>query len=89
MLVVCSLQVFQLQSAELNSYLCVVLFSLQHRRLLYDVFTKNYRVRRNIIQARLAQELGDVSKADIDRLLNVSPVLSLNVCLSTRCCPLI
>ncbi|CAI5658485.1 DNA-directed RNA polymerase III subunit RPC5 [Oreochromis niloticus] len=42
----------------------------KHRRLLYDVFTKNYRVRRNIIQARLAQELGDVSKADIDRLLN-------------------
>lgn len=41
----------------------------KHRRLLYDVFTKNYRVRRNIVQARLAQELGDVSKADIDRLL--------------------
>ncbi|KAM9426320.1 DNA-directed RNA polymerase III subunit RPC5 [Pholidichthys leucotaenia] len=42
----------------------------KHRRLLYDVFTKNYRVRRNIVQARLAQELGDVPKADIDRLLN-------------------
>ncbi|KAF7660340.1 hypothetical protein LDENG_00283610 [Lucifuga dentata] len=41
----------------------------QHRRLLYEVFTKNYRVRRNIIQARLAQELGDVQKADVDRLL--------------------
>ncbi|CAN9509021.1 unnamed protein product [Ophioblennius macclurei] len=42
----------------------------KHRRLLYDVFSKNYRVRRNIIQARLSQELGDVPKADIDRLLN-------------------
>ncbi|XP_076616908.1 DNA-directed RNA polymerase III subunit RPC5 [Chaetodon auriga] len=41
----------------------------KHRRLLYDLFTKNYRVRRNMIQARLAQEFGDVSKADIDRLL--------------------
>ncbi|XP_041672197.1 DNA-directed RNA polymerase III subunit RPC5 [Cheilinus undulatus] len=41
----------------------------KHRRLLYDLFTKNYRVRRNIIQARLAQEFEDVSKADIDRLL--------------------
>uniref|UniRef100_A0A7N8X778 Polymerase (RNA) III (DNA directed) polypeptide E n=1 Tax=Mastacembelus armatus TaxID=205130 RepID=A0A7N8X778_9TELE len=42
----------------------------KHRRLLYDVFTKNYRVRRNVIQARLAQELGDIPKSDIDRLLN-------------------
>ncbi|KAI3365099.1 hypothetical protein L3Q82_010221, partial [Scortum barcoo] len=42
----------------------------KHRRLLYDLFTKNYRVRRNMIQARLGQELGDVSKADVDRLLN-------------------
>nr|XP_046232947.1 DNA-directed RNA polymerase III subunit RPC5 [Scatophagus argus] len=42
----------------------------KHRRLLYDLFTKNYRVRRNMVQARLAQDLGDVPKADIDRLLN-------------------
>ncbi|XP_047465817.1 DNA-directed RNA polymerase III subunit RPC5 [Mugil cephalus] len=42
----------------------------KHRRLLYEVFTKSYRVRRNIIQARLTQELGDVSKADMDRLLS-------------------
>ncbi|XP_051273359.1 DNA-directed RNA polymerase III subunit RPC5 [Dicentrarchus labrax] len=42
----------------------------KHRRLLFDLFTKNYRVRRNMIQAKLAQELGEVSKAEIDRLLN-------------------
>ncbi|TMS22610.1 DNA-directed RNA polymerase III subunit RPC5 [Larimichthys crocea] len=42
----------------------------KHRRLLYDLFTKNYRVRRNMIQAKLAQEFGDASKADVDRLLN-------------------
>uniref|UniRef100_UPI0037E74202 DNA-directed RNA polymerase III subunit RPC5 n=1 Tax=Semicossyphus pulcher TaxID=241346 RepID=UPI0037E74202 len=42
----------------------------KHRRLLYDLFTKNYRIRRNMIQARLAQEFEDVPKADIDRLLN-------------------
>ncbi|XP_069580411.1 DNA-directed RNA polymerase III subunit RPC5 [Brachyistius frenatus] len=41
----------------------------KHRRLLYELFTKNYRVRRNIVQARLAQEFGDVPKADVDRLL--------------------
>uniref|UniRef100_A0A3P8W1L5 Polymerase (RNA) III (DNA directed) polypeptide E n=1 Tax=Cynoglossus semilaevis TaxID=244447 RepID=A0A3P8W1L5_CYNSE len=41
----------------------------QHRRLLYDVFTRNYRIKRNLIQARLTQELGDAPKADIDRLL--------------------
>ncbi|KAM9838105.1 DNA-directed RNA polymerase III subunit RPC5 [Aulostomus maculatus] len=41
----------------------------KHRRLLFDMFTKNYRVRRNAVQTRLAEELGDVSKAEIDRLL--------------------
>ncbi|XP_074519950.1 DNA-directed RNA polymerase III subunit RPC5 [Halichoeres trimaculatus] len=41
----------------------------RHRRLLYDLFTKNYRVRRNLVQTRLAQEFEDVSKAEIDRLL--------------------
>ncbi|XP_037611755.1 DNA-directed RNA polymerase III subunit RPC5 [Sebastes umbrosus] len=42
----------------------------KQRRLLYDVFNKNYRVRRNTIQVKLAQEFGDVPKADVDRLLN-------------------
>lgn len=41
----------------------------KHRRLLYDMFTKNYRVRRNLVQTRLAQEFENVSKVDIDRLL--------------------
>ena len=35
---------------------------------------KNYRVRRNIIQNKLTQELGDaVTKTDVDRLLKVRP----------------
>lgn len=42
----------------------------KQRRLLYDVFNKNYRVRRNTIQVKLTQEFGDVPKADVDRLLN-------------------
>ncbi|KAM3859340.1 DNA-directed RNA polymerase III subunit RPC5 [Diretmus argenteus] len=42
----------------------------KHRRLLYEVFTKNYRVRRAAVQARLVQEFGDnVPKTDVDRLL--------------------
>ncbi|XP_069036943.1 DNA-directed RNA polymerase III subunit RPC5 isoform X1 [Lepisosteus oculatus] len=42
----------------------------KHRQLLLELFSKNFRVRRNAIQTRLAQELGDgVTKADIDRLL--------------------
>lgn len=41
----------------------------KHRRLLYDVFSKHYRVRRNAIHTRLVQEFGDASKADVDRLL--------------------
>lgn len=42
----------------------------KYRQLLYEVFMKNFRVRRSAIQARLTQELGEdaVTKADIDRL---------------------
>ncbi|KAK3559884.1 hypothetical protein QTP86_026184 [Hemibagrus guttatus] len=42
----------------------------KYRQILFEIFMKNYRVRRNIIQTRLTQELGDaVTKADVDRLL--------------------
>ncbi|KAI5103043.1 DNA-directed RNA polymerase III subunit RPC5 isoform X1, partial [Silurus meridionalis] len=42
----------------------------KHRQVLFEIFMKNYRVRRNVIQMRLNQELGDaVTKADVDRLL--------------------
>ncbi|XP_054454501.1 DNA-directed RNA polymerase III subunit RPC5 [Anoplopoma fimbria] len=41
-----------------------------HRRLLYELFNKNYRIRRNMIQVKLSQEFGDVPKADVDRLLH-------------------
>lgn len=42
----------------------------KHRQVLFELFMKNYRVRRNMIQARLSQELGDAAtKADVDRLL--------------------
>lgn len=58
---------------------CVLYFLLQHRRLLYELFTKNYRIRRNMIQVRVTQEFGDASKADIDRLLNVRWVMGLNL----------
>ncbi|KAJ4920102.1 hypothetical protein JOQ06_022334 [Pogonophryne albipinna] len=40
------------------------------RRLLYELFNKNYRIRRTMIQAKLTQELGDACKADVDRMLN-------------------
>ncbi|TRY83778.1 hypothetical protein DNTS_025263 [Danionella cerebrum] len=42
----------------------------KHRQVLFEIFMKNYRVRRNLVQTRLTQELGDgVTKTDIDRLL--------------------
>ncbi|XP_041086754.1 DNA-directed RNA polymerase III subunit RPC5-like [Polyodon spathula] len=42
----------------------------QHRQLLLEIFMKNYRVRRNLIQGKLNQEFGDnVTKTDLDRLL--------------------
>ena len=53
------------------------LVSAQHRRLLYELFAANYRVRRKVIQTRLAQEFGDhLAKTDVDRLLKVSPCLT-------------
>ncbi|CAF88610.1 unnamed protein product, partial [Tetraodon nigroviridis] len=42
----------------------------KHRQLLYDLFTRNHRVKRSAVQARLAQEFGDVSKAEVDRLFH-------------------
>lgn len=60
--------------------MCFPCSSLQHRRLLYDMFTKNYRLRRNMIQAKLAEELGDVPKSDVDRLLNVRWATGKNIC---------
>lgn len=42
----------------------------QHRQVLFELFTKNYRVRRNVIQARLTQEFGDdLSKQSVDKVL--------------------
>ncbi|XP_076154597.1 DNA-directed RNA polymerase III subunit RPC5 isoform X1 [Alosa pseudoharengus] len=42
----------------------------RYRQILFELFMKNYRVRRNLVQSRLTQELGDnVTKSDVDRLL--------------------
>ncbi|XP_004705789.1 DNA-directed RNA polymerase III subunit RPC5 [Echinops telfairi] len=42
----------------------------QHRQVLLEIFSKNYRVRRNMIQSRLAQECGeDLSKQEVDKVL--------------------
>ncbi|MGH0161894.1 UNVERIFIED_CONTAM: hypothetical protein FKN15_042039 [Acipenser sinensis] len=47
----------------------------QHRQILLEIFIKNYRVRRNLIQAKLTQEFGDnVTKTDLDRLLKSSSI---------------
>ncbi|XP_077594955.1 DNA-directed RNA polymerase III subunit RPC5 [Stigmatopora nigra] len=40
----------------------------KHRQMLYEMFTKNYRLKRSAVQARLSEELSEVSKADLDRL---------------------
>ncbi|KAB0389304.1 hypothetical protein E2I00_017103 [Balaenoptera physalus] len=42
----------------------------QHRQVLLEIFSKNYRVRRNMIQSRLTQECGeDLSKQELDKVL--------------------
>lgn len=53
---------------------------VQHRRLLLDLFSSSYKVKRTAVQARLAQELGDVSKADVDRVLHVRPRPAWRTC---------
>lgn len=47
---------------------------LKHRQVLLEIFSKNYRVRRNMIQSRLTQECGeDLSKQEVDKVLKVRP----------------
>ncbi|XP_014724827.1 PREDICTED: DNA-directed RNA polymerase III subunit RPC5 isoform X2 [Sturnus vulgaris] len=42
----------------------------QHRQVLLELFSKNYRVRRNVIQNQLSQECGeDLNKQEVDRVL--------------------
>ncbi|NXK80511.1 RPC5 polymerase, partial [Amazona guildingii] len=44
----------------------------QHRQVLLEIFSKNYRVRRNVIQNQLSQECGeDLNKQEVDRVLKV------------------
>ncbi|NXX80343.1 RPC5 polymerase, partial [Urocolius indicus] len=44
----------------------------QHRQVLLEIFSKNYRVRRNVIQSQLSQECGeDLNKQEVDRVLKV------------------
>ncbi|NWI85747.1 RPC5 polymerase, partial [Pitta sordida] len=42
----------------------------QHRQVLLEIFSRNYRVRRNVIQNQLSQECGeDLNKQEVDRVL--------------------
>ncbi|KAJ7305854.1 hypothetical protein JRQ81_010220 [Phrynocephalus forsythii] len=42
----------------------------QHRQILLEIFSKNYRVRRNVIQNQLVQEYGeDLDKQEVDKVL--------------------
>ncbi|KAM3826524.1 DNA-directed RNA polymerase III subunit RPC5 isoform 1-T1 [Vipera latastei] len=42
----------------------------QHRQILLEIFSKNYRVRRNVIQNRLAREYGEeLDKQEVDKVL--------------------
>ncbi|XP_023569543.1 DNA-directed RNA polymerase III subunit RPC5 isoform X3 [Octodon degus] len=51
----------------------------QHRQVLFEIFSKNYRVRRNMIQSRLTQECGeDLSKQDLDKVLKVTAAFSVH-----------
>ncbi|RMC17712.1 hypothetical protein DUI87_05376 [Hirundo rustica rustica] len=45
----------------------------QHRQVLLEIFSKNYRVRRNVIQNQLSQECGeDLNKQEVDRVLKTA-----------------
>ncbi|XP_051488124.1 DNA-directed RNA polymerase III subunit RPC5 isoform X2 [Apus apus] len=52
----------------------------QHRQVLLEIFSKNYRVRRNVIQNQLSQECGeDLNKQEVDRVLKVHHLLAKEV----------
>lgn len=54
-------------------FILMIIFLLKHRQVLLEIFSKNYRVRRNVIQNQLSQECGeDVNKQEVDRVLKVS-----------------
>ncbi|XP_072312491.1 DNA-directed RNA polymerase III subunit RPC5 [Eucyclogobius newberryi] len=39
------------------------------RHVLFELFSKNYRIKRAVLQTKLSQAFGDVPKTDVDRLL--------------------
>lgn len=47
----------------------LIILVLKHRQVLLEIFSKNYRVRRNVIQNQLSQ---DLNKQEVDRVLKVS-----------------
>lgn len=47
----------------------LMILLLKHRQVLLEIFSKNYRVRRNVIQNQLSQ---DLNKQEVDRVLKVS-----------------
>lgn len=54
-------------------FIFMIHFLLKHRQVLLEIFSKNYRVRRNVIQNQLSQECGeDLNKQEVDRVLKVS-----------------
>lgn len=54
-------------------FILMIIFLLKHRQVLLEIFSRNYRVRRNVIQNQLSQECGeDVNKQELDRVLKVS-----------------
>lgn len=58
-----------------SSHTNTLFFLLKHRQVLLEIFSKNYRVRRNMIQSRLTQECGEeLSKQEVDKVLKVCPL---------------
>ncbi|CAL1599727.1 unnamed protein product [Knipowitschia caucasica] len=39
------------------------------RHVLFELFSKNYRIKRALLLTKLSQEVGDIPKTDVDRLL--------------------
>lgn len=53
-------------------FVFMIRFLLKHRQVLLEIFSKNYRVRRNVIHNQLSQECGeDLNKQEVDRVLKV------------------
>ncbi|KAK7913416.1 hypothetical protein WMY93_013627 [Mugilogobius chulae] len=57
------------------------------RHVLFELFSKNYRIKRTMLQSKLSEEVGEIPKTDIDRLLKECCISSSGMWYLKGTCP--